>query len=282
MDRVTRWTTCLLLLGYVTWAGADEATPAVDPDAENPFAELDWKHGPTEVTVLGQAKLAIPEGYSYLEPKEAAKFEEMMQNPASGEEGIIAPEDLSWFGVFSFDDIGYVKDDEKIDAEALLASLREGNEAGNEERRKRGWDELTITGWSVAPHYDSNTRRLEWAIAAESGGGPIVNLKTRLLGRKGVTSAVLVASPEDLEAATVTFNQILGGFNYLPGQRYADMQKGDKIAEYGLAALIAGGGAAVAAKSGLLKSLWKVIALGGVAVAAAVRKLFGKKDAQNA
>ncbi|MGB5133216.1 MAG: DUF2167 domain-containing protein, partial [Steroidobacteraceae bacterium] len=70
----------------------------------------------------------------------------------------------------------------------------------------------------------------------------------------------------------------LEGFQYAPGERYADVQEGDHMAEYGLAALIAGGGAAVAAKAGLFKGLWKFILIGAAGLAAWARKLFGKKQ----
>jgi len=56
------------------------------------------------------------------------------------------------------------------------------------------------------------------------------------------------------------------------GQRYAEFRPGDKIAEYGLAALITGGAAAVALKTGLFQKFWKLIVLGFVALAGALKK----------
>jgi len=56
--------------------------------------------------------------------------------------------------------------------------------------------------------------------------------------------------------------------------------KGDKVAQYGLAALVVGGAAAVAVKSGIFKWLWKVILVVGVAVAAFLKSLFaGRRTA---
>lgn len=258
-------------------AGGD--TAAEEP---HPLSQLGWIVGPTEVEVGQHAKLSVPEGYLFLHPGETAKFQELIENPTSGRESLIAPDDLRWFGLFEFDDIGFVKDDEEIDAEALLDSIKEGTQAGNRERRERGWAELHITGWRFAPRYDQGTNRLEWAIDAVSEDQPVVNFNTRLLGRKGVTSATLVADPATLDAAVGEFKGILTGFEYLAGERYADVQEGDRMAEYGLAALIAGGGAAVAAKSGLLKSLWKVLVAAGAAVAVWLGKLFKGRKQQDA
>lgn len=270
------------MLAAATATAQDEPAPAAGAEEPHPLSQLDWIVGPTEVEVGSFARLSVPAGYMFLHPEETAKFQEFVENPTSGRESLIAPDDLRWFGLFEFDDIGYVKDDEQIESDALLDSIKEGTKFGNEERRKRGWAELQITGWRFEPRYDTATNRLEWAIEAVSENLPVVNFNTRLLGRKGVTSATLVADPEALDAAVAEFKDVLTGFDYLAGERYADVQEGDRMAEYGLAALIAGGGAAVAAKSGLLKSLWKVLAAAGAAVAVWLGKIFRSRKQQDA
>ena len=262
---------------------AQEATEPQAAEAEvHPLAKLGWILGPTDVKVGTHATLTVPEGFMYLHPSETSKFQEIVENPSNGHESLIAPDDLRWFGLFEFEDIGYVKDDEEIDADEVLESVREGTKQANEERKDRGWSPLSITGWHFKPRYDSATQRLEWAIAAESEGEPVVNVNTRLLGRKGVTSATLVAGPDTLDAAFAEFKNVLEGFQYVAGERYADVREGDHMAEYGLAALIAGGGAAVAAKSGLLKGLWKFIVVGVAGIGAWLVKLFKGKKQQDA
>jgi uncharacterized membrane-anchored protein len=85
------------------------------------------------------------------------------------------------------------------------------------------------------------------------------------------------------------------GFSYTSGNRYAEFMKGDKVAGYGLTALIAGGAAAAAVKTGLFAKLFKVIAAAGAAlwkfiviafaaiarffkqIGAAIKNLFAKK-----
>ena len=74
---------------------------------------------------------------------------------------------------------------------------------------------------------------------------------------------------------------------FTPGNRYTDFNSStDKVAEYGLAALVAGG---VAAKLGffgkllaILLALKKVILLGVAAIGGWVYKLFGRKKQQAA
>lgn len=198
---------------------------------------------------------------------------------------MIGPQASTWFAVFSFSEDGYVKDDEAIDAAELLASLKESDTASNEERARLGMTKLYTDGWQVAPHYDSATNRLEWGVRLRSEDGEqIINYTSRLLGRSGVMSAVLVADPTRLAVDTADFKSVLEGFTYLPGQTYAEYREGDKVAEYGLAALVLGGAAAVATKkgfwgiiAGFLAAFWKVLAAAAVAAVAGIGKLFGRR-----
>jgi uncharacterized membrane-anchored protein len=97
-------------------------------------------------------------------------------------------------------------------------------------------------------------------------------------------SVQLVADSSSIDDATREFNAALDGYSYNQGQRYAEFVKGDKLAGYGLTALIAGGAGAAAVKSGLLQKFWKLIVVAFVALIGGARKifaaLFGKKDQQ--
>ncbi len=226
----------------------------------------------------GEAEIDIPSGYRFTGPEGTRKLMEVYGNPPTDREyGLIAPENLDWIVVFEFDESGYVKDDEKdsIDAPKLLESMRENQELGNRYRAEQGLDELTITGWAQEPLYNEETHNLEWALTLRnSGGGETVNFNTRLLGRKGVMEVVLVCNPDELGSILPTYQKLIDGYRYTEGNGYAEYQKGDKVAKYGLAALMVGGGAAIAAKTGLFAGLFKVLAKGGKAVYLGIAALF--------
>jgi uncharacterized membrane-anchored protein len=274
-----------LICAFSAFLGASSAfaQDASEPAAEDEYARglsaLAWVEGPTTIKMDGNSKLVLPEGYLYLDEKNTARFEELNQNLASGEEVMIAPEGLHWAAYFVFEGEGYVKDDEKIDAQAILDSLTEGTEANNEERRRRGWAPLHIKGWHTPPAYNTQTKRLEWATLLESQGHEAANFFTKILGRRGFTSVVLVSSPEGTPAAISDLNTVLTSYTFDNGETYADWKPGDKVAEYGLAGLIVGGAAAAAAKTGLFKGLWKILVVGAIAAAGALRSLFKKKAA---
>jgi uncharacterized membrane-anchored protein len=113
-----------------------------------------------------------------------------------------------------------------------------------------------------------------------------VNYSIRILGRDGVMRAILVSDPNGLEQNIRAFRTALKGFDFVPGHRYAEFRSGDKVAEYGLAALIVGGAAAAAAKTGAGKALFKFMGIGVFAAGAAVlgffKRLFSsRKQNQN-
>lgn len=257
-----------------------------EDESELPFA---WIEGPAEGRLGERAHIAIPPGFHFTDAEGAKMILEANENPTSGAElGLLANDSEtpgeSWFVVFEFSDSGYVKDDERdeLDADALMESMREGNEAGNQERKRRGWEEIHLVGWKREPFYDPRTNNLTWATLLSSpSGGESVNWSVRVLGREGVMNIDLVLAPGVLDKALPEFEKVIDSFQYEDGQRYAQFSSGDKIAEYGLAALVVGGGAAVAAKTGLLAKLWKPIVAGLAVIGAFFQKIWGWMTGRN-
>ncbi len=234
------------------------------------------------IVYLGNiAELDLPYGYFFTGREGSMALMESYGNPVSGTElGYIESNDAKWFVLFEFEDIGYVDDSEKddIDADALFESFVAGSIESNKIREQNGWNTLEITGWYQKPFYDTETNNLEWAIQGISSDSSLfLNYNVRLLGRAGVMRVTLVIDPERLDYELPVFKDLLRKFQYKTGNTYAEYQEGDKLYEYGLTALIGGGAAAVAAKTGVFKWLWKVIlaALAGFgAVFKKIKKFF--------
>jgi len=265
---------------------AGRPAQAADPEATKAPSLLDkinWTKGPAKAELKSLAEVQVPEGFMFTSAKGTQKLLEAMGNPTSGSElGFLAPTSLVWFVVFEFADVGYVKDDDKdkLDADKLLKSIKEGTEAANKYREKMGAAPLHITGWEIPPRYNEQTHNLEWAIRGESEGSPVINYNTRLLGRKGVMEVNLVIDPEKLSAAMPAYQALLTDYSYKQGERYAEYRSGDKLAKYGLAALITGGAAAIAVKTGLFaglilffKKAAKLVVLAVLAVVVWLKKL---------
>jgi len=276
----------ILSTQFLGIAFAQEPT-AESETTQSEIPKFNWQNGPHLGLLGNHAQISINEMYTFLDADETRRLMSLYGNlPTDIELGLVARSDnpFGWFMVFEFDEIGYVKDNEKeeLDAEAILESYKAGSIESNKTREAQGLPAMNITGWKLPPAYDPITNNLEWCLELESEGKPIFNHNIRLLGRKGVMMVTLVCDPEIFDQALAETRILLEGFGYQEGQRYADWVSGDKVAQYGLTALVAGGAMAVAAKSGLLSKLFKPLLFALIAFGAALKKFFrnpfGKKD----
>ncbi len=243
-----------------------------------------FQKGPTKGALGRWAEVAIPENFLFTGEEGTKQLMEAMGNVVTHRElGTIVDDQL--MVVFEFDEVGYVEDDEgsDLDADAMLKSMRESQTEANKILTARGQSALEINRWHMKPKYDEKTNNLEWATVVRelSTGNESVNYNVRLLGRRGVMEVTLLVSPEDVERELPKFRTLLAGFGFTQGEDYAAFRKGDKVAEYGLAALVTGGALGVAAKSGLLGRLWKFLLVGALALGAGIKRLFGGGKAKD-
>jgi uncharacterized membrane-anchored protein len=259
-----------------------------------------WKAGPQSIDLGHDISLALPERDSFLGVPEAGQLLEKLGNFHNDNLlGVVVGNDekSTWFVTIRYDEEGYVKDTESIDANELLTAIKEGTEEGNKEREAHGFKPLHVSAWSEPPRYDRAVHHLVWALRASSDDGDSVNFNTRVLGRRGIVSLNLVCDPEELAADKPEVATLLEGTGFQRGARYEDFNsKTDKMAEYGLAGLILGGaglGAAKLVKIGLLAKFWKVIVAALIAgkkaiflaiagAAAFFKRLFGRKNKASA
>lgn len=276
-----------------------EASPQAEADtkpapAPKTYAESLQKagvkltSGPAKVALGSIAEYDLPAGQHFVGADSLELFFKLTKNMRGGNEVGVVVSDEHWMMFFDYDEVGYVKDDDKdkLDPEKLMQSLVEAQQRGNEARKEQGWDEMKLVGWAAVPHYDEGTHNLKWALKLSSSADNYnevwINENIRLLGRGGYMNVTLVANPERFESASRAAGTLLASnFGYSSGQRYAEWKQGDKIAAYGLSALVLGGGAVAAAKMGLLSNLgvllaksWKLVVLGVGALGAGISKFF--------
>jgi uncharacterized membrane-anchored protein len=217
----------------------------------------------------GLATLNLPETLRYLDPAGTERLlVEGWGNPdGSGTLGMILPAETSplsadgWGVIVTYDEEGYVSDEDadSIDYDAMLSEMQASTEEDNEARAEQGYERVELVGWAEHPRYEKETHKLFWAkeLAFEGMPGNTLNYNVRVLGRRGVLVLNAVASMEQLPLIQAAMPGVITAADFDPGHRYADYQPGtDKVAAYGLAALVAGG---VAAKSGLFAKLFGVL-----------------------
>jgi uncharacterized membrane-anchored protein len=182
---------------------------------------------------------------------------------------------------------GYVKDDEaaSINYDDLLGRIQKETRDANPERIKQGYKPIQMIGWAAPPHYDNRNHKLYWAEELQFGESRIhtLNYSIRVLGRSGVLILNAVATTSQLREIEQRMPEVLSIVEFNSGNRYTDFNSAtDKVAKYGIAALILGG---VAAKAGLFKAILglllaanKFVVIAIAAVVGYVSKLFRRKN----
>lgn len=287
----------VLLMGHA-WAQQPEAP---DPAAAATAEESKEQSGPAlnyqsgEVVLPNKvASLHLGTRYRYLDPAETEKLLVAWGNPPGNETmGAIVPSDVEPFGdsgwavIVTYKSDGHVDDSDarKIDYDDMLKDMKEGTESENDDLKKEGYRAVHLVGWAENPHYDGATKKLYWAkeLDFEGSGSHTLNYDVRVLGRDGVLSMNAVAGIGQLDQIRQAMRPLIDVAEFNEGYRYAEFNpKTDRLAEYGLGALIAGG---VAAKLGLFGKLLaliiaakKVLIAGAVALFGVIAKFFKKKD----
>ena len=277
----------LLALSQLVWsAEPDEARRA----ELRPLADrLKYQEGKI-VLQDGLATLNLTPSFRYLDPASAQTLlTGLWGNPSAESLGVIVPAgfdpfaDDAWCVVLNFQDDGYVKDDdaETINYTKLLKDMKSETREASAARVKNGYSSIELVGWAAEPRYDKGTHKFYWAKELKFGDSEenTLNYNLRILGRRGILVLNAVANISQFAQIEKATPEILGMIDFNEGHRYADYKPGaDKVAAYGLAALVAGG---IAAKTGLLKGLFlaiialkKFAIIGVVALLAGVQKLW--------
>lgn len=244
----------------------------------------------------GLATLKVPATFQFLNAADTEKVLTKLWGNPPGQSalGMLTPTDTgvasadSWGVIISYVNDGFVKDDDasKINYDELLKDMQKSTRESSVQRVKDGYPGIELVGWAAPPRYDAAAKKLYWAkeLRFADSTSTTLNYDIRVLGRRGVLSLNCVAAMDQLQAIQQRAPEILSMVEFNQGNRYADFAPStDKVAAYGVGALIAGG---ILAKAGFFKVLLvallaakKFVIIGAIAVASYFKRLFGKKDA---
>ena len=238
----------------------------------------------------GIGTLTVPDGFRYLDVEQSRSvLEDMWGNPEDTTVmGMILPQnrgvlaDNSWAFIVTYEEMGYVKDDDAddIDYEELLEEMKTDAKTENEAREEAGYDHIEIVGWASKPFYDADKKVLHWAKEIKFGENEFntLNYNVRILGRKGVLVLNAVSSMDELGEVQQSITPVLSSFTYADGTTYEDFNPElDQVAAWTIGGLVAG---KLLAKVGILALLMKyikvvVIAIG--AIGAGIWKWYKRK-----
>ena len=288
----------LIVLGWITLvltAGAQD-NQLTDAQIQQLAKNLKYQQGQIKIQD-GLATLNVPTNFYYLDAQDAKTvLVKFWGNPPAQVDhtlGLLMPSDLDplkpgcWVVTISYSDDGYVKDDDasKINYDDLLKKMQSGIRQENKARQDKGYAAMQLVGWAAPPHYDAATHKLYWAedVKFADQDEDTLNYDIRILGRHGILVLKAVSEMDQLPEIQKQAPQVLSMVDFNEGNRYADFNpKVDKVAAYGIAALVAGG---IAAKLGLFKVLLvflvaakKFVIIALAAMAAWLRKIFGGRN----
>lgn len=291
-----------LLLGVMSYAQENQSKEQYQQALQEASMRMYQaiQGGPTRIALQELAVLTLPLEYGFVPAKEARELLELFGHThLDGVLGMVVPNpqhdaQSNWMVLISYTKSGHIMDDDAKEwkSEELLASLQEGTKESNKIRKERGFPELNILGWIEKPHYDEQTNRLIWSIKALQEGLSLeqatINYNTLALSKEGYISMNLATKLDQIAQHQSIPKTLLAFLSFNEGSRYSDFNANtDKIAEYGLAALITG----VAAKklglfaviAAFLLKFSKVIiaALAGFGFYAAKRKKAASKPKDN-
>ncbi len=239
----------------------------------------------------GNASLTVPKGFQFLDKDQTMYvLTELWGNPADSTilgmlvkagGGVLG--DNSWAYTISYDQMGYVEDDdaEDINYDDLLKEQQGEYEAENPARLEQGFPTIQFIGWASQPFYDKDKKILHWAKELKFGEDTLntLNYNLRVLGRKGIFMLNAVATMNQLPEVRSSLNDVINSVTFDNGSKYADFDPDvDEVAAWTIGGLVAG---KILAKIGffaVLVKFWKLIALGVVAAAGGIWKLItGRK-----
>jgi uncharacterized membrane-anchored protein len=246
------------------------------------------------------AVLHLGEDYYFLPAGEARiVLTEAWGNPpdaAASVLGMVFPAgrtfaDDTWGAVITYENSGYVSDSDAADTDyqELMTQMQAAEPAQNAELSRQGFPTSHLVGWAQTPAYDARTHSVVWArnIRFSGTNENTLNYDIRLLGRRGVLSLNLVTTMSKLAETRIAAQRFAAATEFAQGERYADFRPGtDRVAEYGVAGLIAAGvGATLVKKAGLLalilafgKKIFVFVAIGLAVAWRWIRRLFGARD----
>lgn len=206
------------------------------------------------------ARLNVPEEFYFLSPKDAEKvLVDVWGNPPDQDVlGMLFPAKYSpldyesWAVTIDYVDDGYVSDDDAtdIDYNDLLNDMQDEIREANPDRVAAGYGAIELVGWAEPPHYDPANKQLYWAkeLRFDGSDDTTLNYEIRVLGRRGILTMTFIAASEQLAEINASRETVLAMAEFNAGDRYLDFDPSmDKVAAYGIGALVAG---KLAAKTG--------------------------------
>ncbi len=280
----------LLSLTLISVSSFSQAVDSTELRRKAIEESLVYKTGSIELE-SNNATLTVPNGFRFLDKDQSIYvLSDLWGNPKDSTIlGMLVPENKgvldmdAWVFTLSFDEMGFVKDDdaEDINYDDLLKEQQKETTDANPERMKQGYPSIEFIGWASKPFYDKEKKILHWAKELKFGEDSLhtLNYNLRILGRKGIFIVNAIATMNELGIVNSKLDDVAASVEFKDGNKYADFKPGvDQVAAWTIGGLVAGKILAKVGFFALLVKFWKLIALAVVGAGSAIwRFVTGRK-----
>ena len=260
----------IFLLPIYHLAAAVDKTPITQEEMIDKVYEFDWVTSDTksQVNVLSSNAFLYLNQFHYADILTNYNQVQQLMFWANGVEypstthyiDIFIDNEKSYtINIEKFTNDGYIKGDDwdNVDAESFIKELKSGSDKANKERVKNGYATVEDITWHIKPSYNKELGYVFYSLLVKfNDGSETYNSTAMVLGRKGYTDITFLFKESIADVMPTEIDKVVKNFKYNQGSQYTDFKSGDKIAAYGVGALVAGSlGIKGLAKTGALAAV---------------------------
>jgi uncharacterized membrane-anchored protein len=231
--------------------GSSGAFAAAEHETANQreFDALPWAGG-TQKLAQSHGSFTVPRSGKMVVGARAARADELINGATSADSeavAIVAHRTL----YLSYHDSGFVTADDwsNVDAASMLKDMTQKTEDENDARVKVGGQALHVDGWVQKPTLDAGRKSVRWVLAMHDSHGRLVNAVALQLGRRGYERFTLASDGTNPQLDAAILSDAAKDYRFDPGFRFSDYVQGDKLAGFGIAALVGTAAGATIAKT---------------------------------
>jgi len=271
-----------LVFPFSVFAAVDKK-PISDEEIWDRVLEFEWKSSDQEPIVnifSSNASMDFKDFYYVEILRNYSQVQQLMY----WSNGIEYPSTTHYFDIYldnersytvnveEFVDDGFIKGDDwsNVDTNDFLKEMIENSKENNKERIKNGYKTVSNISWHIKPNFNKDLGYVFYSLLVEfDDGTETYNSTAMILGREGYTDITFLFRENIAHLMSSEIDKVVKNFIYNTGAQYSDYKSGDKVAAYGVGALVAGSlGIKGLAKTGALvalaafaKKLWFIILL---------------------
>ncbi|MBB5018349.1 putative membrane-anchored protein [Chitinivorax tropicus] len=184
--------------------------------------------GPNQITILNQARFALPAGAVFIPKKEVQQMLQAMKMPTNDKTvGAIlsADESQSWAMEIRYVPSGYIPESgiEEIKSPRFADDLK--NALLQASAKQSSATRITFTEWISQPTYSMSAHCFEFAfkgMASYLENEPVLLSASLMMGREGFGAVSLHTEQTDAPVAQAAYRKIVDSWAFLPKKRYED------------------------------------------------------------